>query len=231
MALQTRSKKIAATQAALNSRTGRGVGAALAAPATSVATTSTYSWMSARMANIALIIAGVAVSIWGLYIPARWSDPSPVVIGSWGRDHWFSLILLWGIAAALIALNAEKATAKTLQWVLAGVVAAVLVVFPLWGLATSPSTTIAQQQVQLEMPTLTMPAGVGEESKRIPVPYMKKVVMTGEDFRFHCVYGDGSEESFLPGKEPPCRDGDLPFVYATNLKNEENVVAYAYAGP
>lgn len=94
-----------------------------------------------------------------------------------------------------------------------------------------PSVSAQKQAQPAEAGTLAIPAGVDKKSRRIPVPFRKRVVMTGNDFRFHCVYGDGSEESFIPGKEPPCRGGDLPFVYATNLKNEENVIAYAYAGP
>lgn len=225
---------MAATQATIYSRTGRAAGEA---PAAQAAPAPARRWLPTACypkTTIALIVAAVIVSVWGLYIPARWSDPSPAAIGSWGRGHWFSLLILWGIGAALIWLNASERAAKTLQTVLAGAVAAVLVVFPLLGWTTSPSAATAQKQVRpIEAATLTIPAGVGEKSERIPVPFRKRVVMTGEEFRYHCVYGDnGNEESFIPGKEPPCRDGNLPFVYATNLKkNEENVVAYTYAGP
>lgn len=181
--------------------------------------------------SILLIVVGVAVIFWEINNP----QIRPMDVGNVSWKYWHVVLTIWGIGAALIALNACGAVAKTLQWVLAGAVATVLVVFPLCGWTTSPSAATAQKQVrpaETAVPmTLTLPAGVDEKSKRIPVPFRKRVVMTGEDFRFHCVYGDGSEESFLPEKEPPCRDGDLPFVYATNLKNEENVVAYAYAGP
>lgn len=119
-----------------------GTGAAPAAPAAGAATPAPASqWFSTRAANIALIVSAVIVSIWGLYIPAKWSDPSPAAIGSWGRGHWFSLLLLWGIGATLIWLNASERAAKTLQMVLAGTVAAVLIVFPLWGWTTSPSAS------------------------------------------------------------------------------------------
>lgn len=138
---QARSRRIAAAQAAIDSRIGRGAGAAPAAPAAQAA--ATYRWMSTtRLVNIALIMTAIIVSVWGLYIPAKWSDPSPAVIGNWGRGHWFSLLLLWGIGATLIWLNASERAAKTLQTVLAGAIAAVLVVFPLWGLATSPSAPV-----------------------------------------------------------------------------------------
>lgn len=228
---QTRSRRIATTQSAINNRIGRGAGAAPVAPATQAGAPAQASqWFSMRIANIALVAAVVIVSVWGLYFPAKWSDPSPAAIGSWGRGHWFSLLLLWGIGAALIWLNASERVAKTLQTVLAGVVSAMLIVFPLLG--WTPSVVTAQKQAQpAEASTLTIPAGVGEKSGRIRVSLRKRVVMTGKDFRYNCVYGDGHEESFIPGEEPPCHDGDLPFVYATNLKNEENVVAYAYAEP
>lgn len=148
MALQTRSRKLAATQAALDSRTGRATGAT--APASAMPSRGWFTGYSKNIPSILLVIAAVVVFFAGGLQHLDGNNPDPVSIGSWGRNHWFSLLLLWGIAAALIALNAEKATAKTLQWVLTGVVAAVLAIFPLWGLATSPAApahaTVAVQQ-------------------------------------------------------------------------------------
>lgn len=113
-----------------------GAGAAGVAPAAPAA--AAYRWISAtRVTNIALIVAGVVVFSVGVYNPT-WSNPHPATIGSWGRGHWFTLVILWGIGAALIWLNASERAAKTLQTVLAGAVAAVLIVFPLWGWTTSP---------------------------------------------------------------------------------------------
>lgn len=135
---QARSSRIAAAQAAINNRIGRGV---VAAPATPAAPAPTRRWLPTMCypkTTVVLIVVAVIVSIWGLYLPAKWSEPSPAAIGIWGRGHWFSLLLIWGIGAALIWLNASERTAKTLQTVLAGAVAAVLVVFPLWGWTTSP---------------------------------------------------------------------------------------------
>jgi len=203
---------------------------------------SAYQWMPsvpsmARLTTIALVILAVAISIWGLYIPAKWSDPNLTTIGSWGRNHWFSLLLLWGIGAALVWLNATPCVAKVLQSVLAGVVTAMLVVFPLWGwMKSAPAPARAATArpenalASVAQPkTLAIPGGVGQKSEQIPVPFPKRLVMLGEDYRAHCRYNDGHEESFVPGeKEAPCRGGDVQFVYATNLKEEENVVAYYY---
>lgn len=143
--------------------------------------------------TILLIVAAMVVSIWGLYIHAEWSNPHPATIGSWGRGHWFSLLLLWGIVAALIWLNAEKATAKTLQWVLAGVVATTLVVFPLWGWATSPAApahaiaaTRATEWHQLNL-------AAGEESEGIEVPVGTRLAFDGDEgIVLRTVYADGS---------------------------------------
>lgn len=228
----TRSRKMAATQAQLNARTGGGAGVApTTAPAAAPLSGGRSTGYSKNILSTLLVIAGVIVFFVGAYNTTALSNPSPASVGNWSQNRWLALLILWGIVAALIALNACGPTAKTLQKVLAGIVAALLIVFPLWGKATSQSAAVAQKRVQpAEASTLRIPAGVGEKSKRIPVPFRKRVVMTGEDFRHHCIYGDGHEESFIPRKEPPCRDGDLPFVYATNLKkDEENVVAYAYA--
>ena len=83
------------------------------------------------------------------------------------------------------------------------------------------STPVAQ------WPKIVLPPG--GKSERIPVPQGMRVAMDGEDFRFHCVYRDGHEESF--GKrEESCPNGDMPFVYAMNgRKKEPNIVSYAYA--
>lgn len=89
--------------------------------------------------------------------------------------------------------------------------------------------TVANAQQQSEAMLLHM--APGGKSKRTPVPFMKRVVMSGKDFRYHCLYADGHEESFVPG-EKPCSDGDLPLVYASNLRpNEPNDVAISYADP
>lgn len=93
--------------------------------------------------------------------------------------------------------------------------------------ATSRSAEIPPASVT-QPKTLTIPPGVGQKSERILVPFPNRLVMLGEDYRANCKYNDGHEESFIPGKEPKCSSGDVQFVYATNLKEEENIVAYYY---
>lgn len=152
---QARSRRIAAAQAAINNRTGRGTGAAGGAPAPPAPTRRWLPTMCYPKTTTALIVAAVIVSIWGLYIPAKWSDPSPAAIGNWGRNHWFTLLILWGIGAALIWLNASERAAKTLQTILTGAVAAVLIVFPLLGWTTSPSAPSASVRATTSCPNVS----------------------------------------------------------------------------
>ncbi len=63
-----------------------------------------------------LVIAGAVLVYWGFNTQVR-----PADMGSWGREHWFPILILWGVLAALIALNAEKTVAKTLQKLVAAV--------------------------------------------------------------------------------------------------------------
>jgi hypothetical protein len=91
----------------------------------------------------------------------------------------------------------------------------------------------SRRAMHLEKPAATViilsPGGV---SDRIPVPYMKKVVMGGKDFHMHCVYANKAEESFRPGIDKPCSDGDLPYVYASNDRGDKpNAITYSYADP
>lgn len=83
------------------------------------------------------------------------------------------------------------------------------------------TTTAANEARVLSMPP-------GGKSMLVSVPSGMRVVMNGEDIRYHCVYADGHEESFVKGG-PPCKNGNMPFVYATNLREKEsNAVTYSY---
>lgn len=188
---QARSRRIAAAQAAINNRTGRGTGAAPAAPVTGAAApASANRWFSTRAKNIALVIAGVVVFFVGVLNPT-WSNPHPAAIGSWGRVHWLTLILLWCIGAALIWLNASERAAKTLQMVLAGTVAAVLIVFPLWGWTTSPSAPARAVAAQVEWHRLDL--APGEKSGGIEVGVGTRLAFDGDEgIVLHTVYADGN---------------------------------------
>lgn len=92
--------------------------------------------------------------------------------------------------------------------------------------SSMPTATAAKTSPVANPMVLTL--GPGEKSKKIPVPYQMHVVMGGKDFRYHCVYGNGDDVSFLPG-QPPCPSGDMPYVYAENLRKGDNVITYSYA--
>lgn len=81
--------------------------------------------------TIALAVIGVVVFYFGVYASA-WESPNVADLGSKGRNHWLALLIVWGIGAAVIALNAKAlgAAAKTLQWLLAGIILAIIVVLP-----------------------------------------------------------------------------------------------------
>ena len=85
-----------------------------------------------------------------------------------------------------------------------------------------------------EWAKLPIPAGKDARSERIPIPSGMRPVLFGSDFRTHCVYKDPGvkeerEVEFGEG-ETPCPKGDMPFVYATNLRSRDaNVVVYAFA--
>ena len=175
-----------------------------------------YEQYGGYMWSVLLVIVGGGAVLWGMYHPVRLADAV-----QW-REYWFPLLALWGFAAALVALNAKAfgaAAAKTLQWVLAGAMFILFIGLPVvnffWG----------EKQAEKQV----LPMSPGGKSQLVPVPQGMTVMMRGEDFRYHCVYGDGHEESYGKG-EPRCPDGHMPFVYATNSRAKEaNVVTYFYA--
>ena len=85
---------------------------------------------------IAGIVAAVAVAfvLWlswdalGAFFAPRetgttsWKSPSLATVVGAARDYWLWIFILWGVVAVLAAVFCAGTTAKTLQWVLAGVV-------------------------------------------------------------------------------------------------------------
>lgn len=178
--------------------------------------------------NSLLVVLALLVLYFGILTP-KWETPRPADVGMWSSSHWFWLLVLWGIVAALIWLNACGTTAKTLQWVTAGVVAAMLVVFPLWGLATGPSAPTratmesAQQPPQKRM--LSMPAN--GDSARINVPVGYGTAFTGHGFVILCVYGDGTEDEGIPDAHP-CKSGPLSYAFVRDISGQPNSVMYEF---
>lgn len=162
--------------------------------------------------SLAISVVGTVLVYWGF----QNTQIHPADMSTWSREHWLPVLLIWGTFAALIALNMSGAAAKTLQWMLAVVAFVLFIGFPVWVWATGPSTA----------PVLSM--APGGKSELVAVPSGMRVVMHGEDIRYHCMYQDGHEESFVKG-EPACKDGHVPFVYATNLRTDKgNAVTYSY---
>lgn len=181
-----------------------------------------------NVGTIALVVLALLVLYFGILTP-KWETPHPADVGIWSSNHWFWLLILWGIDAALIALNACGVVAKkTLQWILAGVMVAVLIVFPLWGLAASPaapahSTTAAQQPPQKRM--LSMSAN--GDSTRITVPVGYGPVFTGHGFVVSCVYEDGTEDVGEPAVHP-CRSGPMAYQIVHDTSGFPNSVMYEF---
>lgn len=194
----------------------------------------TERWYSEYGLSIVVVVVGAALVYWGF----QNTQIRPTDAGRLGWTYWLPLLIIWGVLAALVALNSKTlgAAAGVLQWVFAGVMVALLVILPLWHWVESPSvgaSQVARSEIPLasspqsSWPKLVIPAG--GRSERIPVPQSMHVVMGGENFRFHCVYRDGHEESFGKGGSS-CSDGNMPYVYATNENSKDvNIVSYAYA--
>ncbi|MDE2173300.1 MAG: hypothetical protein KGJ31_01715 [Patescibacteria group bacterium] len=193
-----------------------------------------FEWLKTKLGSnllTILLLAGIAAIIyWGLYAPVVGS-PSMSAVGSWGRDHWLPILILYAVFAALVAMYAKKEWAGTLQRVLAGIVFMLFVgasiIGSFVGSGNSPGNTRSNIPLasapQSSWPKLVMAAA--GESARIAVPLKMHVVMVGSNFLLHNVYQDGHECAF--GES--CADGSLASVYATNKADETNVISYAFA--
>lgn len=188
-----------------------------------------------NVGTIALVVLALLVLYFGILTP-KWETPHPTDVGMWSSSHWFWLLILWGIIAALIALNACGAVAKTLQWVLAGVVVAVLVVFPLWELATSPSAPAHATSRPAEIPLVSWPRSswpklVIPKGEKVDIslpPGMHHVTVLGNDYRLYSRYQDGHECSSFG--EETCPDGAVVDYSVENEseREEPNTVFYAF---
>ncbi|MFA6018579.1 MAG: hypothetical protein WC776_05400 [Patescibacteria group bacterium] len=183
--------------------------------------------------TILLALVAAVICYFGIYSPS-WENPTLAEFVNRCRDNWLWVLIFSGILYFLIKRIAGE-SAKTLHGVLLMALIAIFFALPVWFWLVSPSGSggtkstipLVRELPVAERPKLVLPPK--GKSKRIPVPQGMHVVMSGEDFRFHCVYQDGHEESFGAG-ESACSDGNMPFVYATNNREkEQNIVSYAYA--
>lgn len=137
---------------------------------------------------VALVI-GLATLLWWFF-PSRWKSPSLAEVVEWKNVYWLPILIVLGVVYFLAARSEEKVAKETATAVLAISAFMLFIGFPVWVWVTGPSTAAVASNAQV----LSMPPG--GKSARIPVLYQKQVVISGEDFRYHCVYQDGHEESF-----------------------------------
>lgn len=185
-------------------------------------------WSMKYLWAVPITVIGVVV-LWGvLGTPGSTSSgsagtwlktlqaPSLATVVEWKNVYWLPILIVLGVVYFLAARSEEKVVKETATAVLAISAFMLFIGFPVWVWATGPSTA----------PVLSM--APGGKSELVAVPSGMRVVMHGEDIRYHCMYQDGHEESFIKG-EPACKDGHVPFVYATNLRTDKgNAVTYSY---
>ncbi len=189
-------------------------------------------WFAKHWLSILIAIVGMVLMIWGFNIQTQPED-----VGSLSRKYWLPLFVIWGVGAALIALNAEtlKKSAGVLQWVLFGAVFMLFIGLPVigWfggsGEKTKVVAPISQQVVPLaslpesDWPKLVIPAG--GKSEIISRPSGMGVKLKGYQFLDYSVYPDGTECSMqLSGSCPQGSYG----VYVKNQTSRTNVVSYAF---
>lgn len=154
--------------------------------------------------SLVILVVGAAIMYWGMQHPLRTAD-----VGKLGWDNWFSVLVVWGTLAALIAVNSAALgkAAPVLHKTLAGIMFMIFVGFPVWDWASG------HESAKKEPLLFSMPPG--GRTELIPANRMH-VVMDGDNFRLHNVYRDGHECAFGDS----CVDGPLSGVYATNLDKE-----------
>lgn len=84
-------------------------------------------------ASIILCFVALAITSFGLY-GSRLKTPTFTDIGEWGLSHWFWVLFLWGVLAAIITINAKALgkAAGVLQKVLATTIFVIFFVFPVF---------------------------------------------------------------------------------------------------
>jgi hypothetical protein len=191
------------------------------------ASVTTPRWSAKYLWSILIVLVGIALVAWGY----KNTKIQPADVGSRSREYWLALLILWGIVAALIWLNAEKATAKTLQWVLAGVVAMLLVGFPVAGLVAGLGDDGHRQtraQARVEQPPqkqmVSMPAN--GDSARVTVPVGYGTLFTGSGFVLLCFYTDGTED--VGTSAHPCKRGPVSHQVVRDTSGQPNSVVYEF---
>ncbi len=187
-------------------------------------------WFAEYWLTILIALVGAGLAFWAFNAQVQPED-----VGSLAWKHWLPFLIIWGVGAALIALNAEtlKKAAGVLQAVLAGTMFMFFIVIPLLARVTSPPTAGSQAHTmrntiplasspQETWPSITI--GPDGKSDRLPAPPGMRVVVKGNNFLSHYVYADGNECSF--GSNCPA---NIIALYFTNTsKISPTLVMYAY---
>lgn len=187
-------------------------------------------WSMKYLWAIPISLVGIAI-LWGTFgtsgtpsgSAGTWLQaPSLATVVEWKNVYWLPILIVLGVVYFLAARSEEEVVKETATAVLAITAFMLFIGFPVWVWVTGPSTAATASNA----PVLSM--APGGKSELVAVPSGMRVVMHGEDIRYHCMYQDGHEESFIKG-EPACKDGHVPFVYATNLRTDKgNAVTYSY---
>ncbi len=181
----------------------------------------------------------------------------PGDIGKWIWDYWIQILIVYGIGAGLIWLNAEEKTAKTLQKVLVGGVIMFLAVFPVWSWIVSPSSTsqnVSRSETTLakmlprnapglprawnkdgsrtdtfEWPRVEVPPG-GGDSVHVPGILDGHVVWVwnGSGLTIRCVHEDRSI-GIVGDTSNPCHTDNVVESYMHNEGPNAEGASYAYA--
>lgn len=187
--------------------------------------------------NSLVLGGGIFAFVWWKFYG---TEVSPRDVGSWSWNYWLHALVLWGIAAILVKLNASDGWATALQKTLVGIVFTFLVVLPVWSWWASSPSKAATNGDRVEVPfvqgpksswpepswpTLTLEKE-GEKKHFSFLPWQRPVFY-GKEIRVHCGYRDGHTVSF--GKdEEPCPEGDMVSVDVENLAKGVNTVYYAF---
>jgi len=170
--------------------------------------------------NISMVLLGI-ILLWGFY-PSSWESPTLATVVEWKNAYWLPILGILVIVFVLAGYADKPVTTEATRVTTALVAFMLFIGFPVWVWATGPSTVPAASDVRV----LSM--APGGKSELIPIPSGKSVEVNGEDIRIHCIYRDGHEESYVEG-EHPCKNGNKPFIYATNLRTDKgNAITYSY---
>jgi len=208
------------------------------------------NWLKKNFWTTFLIIAGAVVLCCGL-LTSKWGSPSVASTGSWSQNHWFWILILWGILAALVTFYKAPGA---LQFVLGGIVFMLFIGFPLieWAARTPnvpqpgprsevPLTRAFPQDAPnlprawnadgsmtdpSKWPRIQVPSN--GDSVRVPSVFGGHIVWGGSGFKVRYVYSDG-HECVIGDTSASCGDGDIVAGYARNEGDTLLYASYAYA--